>query len=124
MNRKITLEQLARQTGFTRGYLSRIGKSEKPPPLSTLGIIARVLGITISFLVGEGEQQTSFALVKKRERPFVVRGPSLDYSFEAVAHTFPNKNMEPFILTLPLRPKKKTCFAHGSGGTGRSGGYQ
>ena len=112
INKRFTLEQLANQTGFTKGYLSRIEKSEKSPPLSTLGIIARILGITISFLVGEGEQQTPFGIVRKGERPLIVRGNALDYSYEAVAHTFPNKKMEPFILTLPLKPKKKTIHQH------------
>ena len=113
INRRFTLEQLARQTGFTKGYLSRIEKSEKSPPLSTLGIIARVLGITISFLVGEEEQKTSFGIVKKGERPLIARkGTAFEYSYEAVAHTFPNKKMEPFILTLPLKPKKKTIVQH------------
>lgn len=113
IKKKFTLEQLAGQTGFTKGYLSRIEKSEKSPPLSTLGIIARVLGITISFLVGEEEQQTSIGIVKKGERPLIARrGTSFEYSYEAVAHTFPNKKMEPFILTLPLKPKKKTIAQH------------
>ncbi len=113
ISKKFTLEQLAKQTGFTKGYLSRIEKSEKSPPLSTLGIIARVLGITISFLVGEQEQQTSFGIVKKGERPLIARkGAALDYSYEAVAHTFRNKKMEPFILTVPLEPKKKTIHQH------------
>jgi mannose-6-phosphate isomerase-like protein (cupin superfamily) len=62
--------------------------------------------------VGEEEQKTSFGIVKKGERPLIVRGNALDYSYEAVAHTFPNKKMEPFILTLPLKPKKKTIHQH------------
>jgi transcriptional regulator with XRE-family HTH domain len=113
INKKFTLEQLANQTGFTKGYLSRIEKSEKSPPLSTLGIIARVLGVTISFLVGEEEQQTSIGIVKKGERPLIARrGTAFEYSYEAIAHTFPNKKMEPFILTLPLKPKKKMIYQH------------
>jgi transcriptional regulator with XRE-family HTH domain len=113
ISRKFTLEQLAGQTGFTKGYLSRIEKSEKSPPLSTLGIIARVLGITISFLVGEEGQQTSFGMVRKGERPLIARrGTAFEYAFEAVAHTFPHKRMEPYILTLPLKPKKKTIAQH------------
>ena len=113
INKKLTLEQLAKKTGFTRGYLSRIEKSEKSPPLSTLGTIALALGMTISYLVGEGGRRTSIALVKKGERPFLARkGAALDYSYEAVAHTFPNKRVEPFILTLPLKPRKKTIHQH------------
>lgn len=110
---KLTLEQLAQKTGFTKGYLSRIERSQKSPPLSTLAIIARALGVTISFLVGEDHPKTSIAIVKKGERPLVARkGGILDYSYEAIAHTFPNKKMEPFILTLPLNPKKKTLHQH------------
>jgi len=113
INKKFTLEQLANQTGFTKGYLSRIEKSEKSPPLSTLGTISRALGITISFLVGEEEHQASIGIVKKGERPLIARkGTSVEYSYEAVAHTFPNKKMEPFILTLPLKPKKKMIYQH------------
>src|SRR5512136_1339241 len=113
ISKKFTLEQLASQTGFTKGYLSRIEKSQKSPPLSTLGIIARVLGITISFLVGEEGQQTSFSIVKKGERPlFARKGTAFEYSYEAVAHTYPNKSIEPLILTLPLKPKKKTIAQH------------
>jgi transcriptional regulator with XRE-family HTH domain len=113
MKKGLTLQKLEEKTGFTKGYLSRIEKSERSPPLSTLGIIARVLGLTISFLVGEEEQQTSIGIVKKGERPLVARkGAALDYSYEAVAHTFPNKKMDPFILTLPLKPRKKTIHQH------------
>jgi transcriptional regulator with XRE-family HTH domain len=113
VSRQFTLEQLATQTGFTKGYLSRIEKSEKSPPLSTLGIIARVLGMTISFLVGEEDRKTSFGLVKKGDRPLIARkGTDVEYAYEAVAHTFPNKKMEPFILTLPLNPKKKSLSQH------------
>lgn len=113
INKRITLEQFADQTGFTKGYLSRIEKSEKSPPVSTLGILARALGVTISTLLGEENHYTSIGIVKKGERPLIARdGTAFGYSFEAVAHKFPNKKMEPFILTLPLNLKKKTVYQH------------
>ncbi len=40
------------------------------------------------------------------------KGTAFEYAYEAVAHTFPNKKMEPYILTLPLKPKKKTIAQH------------
>ena len=42
----ISLERLAQQTGFTKGYLSKVEKSTKAPPVSTLGILAHALGVT------------------------------------------------------------------------------
>jgi transcriptional regulator with XRE-family HTH domain len=38
----LTLEQLAAQTGYTKGYLSKVEKSIKAPPVSTLGTIGRL----------------------------------------------------------------------------------
>ena len=109
----ITLEQLAKQTGFTKGYLSKVEKSKKAPPVSTLGNIARAFNVTISSLLGEERSRTSFCLVRRDERPLIARdGTAFGYSYEAMAYNYPNKIMEPFILTLPLGRKKKTFYQH------------
>ena len=111
--RKITLEQLAIKTNLSKGYLSKVEKSGKAPPVSTLANIARALNVTISALLGEVGQGTSLCLVRKDERPFVNRnGISFGYSYEAVAYKYPNRIMEPYILTLPAGPKKRTLFQH------------
>jgi transcriptional regulator with XRE-family HTH domain len=111
--KRITLEQLARQAGFTKGYLSKVEKSKKSPPVSTLGIIARALGVTISALLGEEASRTSFCLVRKDERPIIARdGTDFGYSYEAMAYKYPSKIMEPFLLTLPVKPKKRTVYQH------------
>jgi len=111
--KRVTLEDLAAQAGFTKGYLSKVEKSEKAPPVSTLGIIARALDVNISTLLGEDGHTSPICLVKKAERPKITRtGTSVGYSYEAVAHKFKNKMMDPFILTLPLHPKKQVRYQH------------
>ncbi|MHC1743358.1 MAG: helix-turn-helix domain-containing protein [Syntrophobacteraceae bacterium] len=111
--RQITLDQLAEKTGFSKGYLSKVEKSDKAPPVSTLGNIARALNVTISALLDEETQRRTFCLVRKHERPFVTReGTAFDYAYEAMAYKYPNRMMEPFILTLPLEPKKRTIYQH------------
>ena len=113
LEKQITLEKLAVQTGFTKGYLSKVEKSPKSPPVSTLGTIARALDATISSLLGEESPATPLCLVKKDERSLIGRaGTRFGYSYEAVAHKFANKMMEPFILTLPVHPKKRTLYRH------------
>ena len=113
LNKRITLDVLAAQTGFSKGYLSKVEKSEKAPPVSTLGVIARALDVTISSLLGEEGNASSICLVKKEERPLITRaGTAFDYSYESVAYKFKNRMMEPFILTLPVNPKKKTVYQH------------
>jgi transcriptional regulator with XRE-family HTH domain len=111
--KRITLEGLAQKTGFTKGYLSKVETSKKSPPVSTLGIIARALGVTISALLGEEAPRTALCLVRKDERPLISRdGTAFGYSYEAMAYRYPNKIMEPFILTLPVKPKKRTLYQH------------
>ena len=111
--KRITLEALAQKTGFTKGYLSKVEKSEKSPPVSTLGIIGRALGITISALLGEEAPRTALCLVRKNERPLISRdGTAFGYSYEAMAYKYPNKIMEPFLLTLPVKQKKRTLYQH------------
>jgi transcriptional regulator with XRE-family HTH domain len=112
-NKRITLENLATETGFTKGYLSKVEKSQKAPPVSTLGNIARAFGVNISTLLGENSSATPICLVKKNERLLITRsGTSVGYSYEAVAHKFKNKMMDPFVLTLPLHPKKQIRYQH------------
>lgn len=109
----ISLERLAQQTGFTKGYLSKVEKSKKAPPVSTLGILAHALGISISTILGEETPRTSFSLVRKDERPVMARhATAFGYSYEAVAHHYPGKFMEPFVITMPFKPKKTTLFQH------------
>lgn len=111
--KRVTLENLAAQVGFTKGYLSKVEKSEKAPPVSTLGIIARALGVNISTLLGEDTTTSSICLVKRSERSQIRRtGTSVGYSYEAVAHRFKNKLMEPFVLTLPVHAKKRILYQH------------
>jgi transcriptional regulator with XRE-family HTH domain len=113
LSRRITLEVLAKQTGFTKSYLSKVEKSEKAPPVSTLGIIARTLNVTISYLLGEENNIKSVIMVKKGERSLIARdGTAFGYAYESIAHKFINKIMEPFVLTLPIKRKKKTVFQH------------
>jgi transcriptional regulator with XRE-family HTH domain len=113
LEKRFTLENLAINTGFTKGYLSKMEKSEKSPPVSTLSTIARALDVRISTLLGEEIESTSLCHVKKGERPLIARkGTAFEYSYEAAAYKFKNKMMEPFVLTLPVNPKKRTVNQH------------
>lgn len=109
----ISLDGLAQQTGFTKGYLSKVEKSKKAPPVSTLGILAKSLGVSISSLLGEEIPRTSLCLARKGERPLMAGyGGTTGYAYEAIAQQYPGKSMEPFVLTIPEKPKRRKLFQH------------
>jgi transcriptional regulator with XRE-family HTH domain len=113
INKRLTLQELAEKSGYAKGYLSKIEKAEKAPPVSTLINLAKALNITISEIFGEEEENSSICLVKRWERRIIARdGSVFGYAYETLAHKFNNKHMDPFFLTIPLHPKENVIFQH------------
>jgi len=113
LQRRLSLQDLAGKTGFTKGYLSKVENSSKAPPVSTLAMVAKALNVSISEIFGEEEEKNSICLVKSGERPLIARsGSTFGYSYQALAHPFFKKHMEPYILAFPLHPKASPHFQH------------
>jgi transcriptional regulator with XRE-family HTH domain len=106
--KEMTLEQLASVTGFSKGYLSRIENSSKPPPLFTLNTIAQALSTDITFLLSSDEpEDTSISVVRKDERKLVPRQSNpYQYTYEALAYKMAGKNMEPFLINVGFEWEK------------------
>jgi transcriptional regulator with XRE-family HTH domain len=115
LERGLNLQVMANKSGFTKGYLSKVENSKKAPPVSTLLTLAKVLEVNISaiFSEDEGESKPSITLTKKSERKTMARdGTAFGYSYELLAHEFPGRRMDPYILTLPVKPKRRGVFQH------------
>jgi len=101
LSKKMTLESLAKSTGFTTGYISRIENSENAPPISTLSKIAQALEVDISFLLYEDRTDSSRNMIITRKddpKELSNRKTSYGYRYEALASKKIGKNMEPYIL--------------------------
>jgi transcriptional regulator with XRE-family HTH domain len=101
LSKKITLESLAKMTGFTTGYISRIENTDKAPPISTLSKIASALEIDIAFLLSQDPSNNPKNMVVMRKNdPKEVsdRKASYGYRYEPLATRKRGKNMEPYIL--------------------------
>jgi transcriptional regulator with XRE-family HTH domain len=105
--RKITLEKLAELTGLTKGYLSKIERSEKAPPYSTLNKIAVAFGVDPAFFLEENyrdKKDTQISFTKQgrgksvRSVGSLAEGSLYGYSYEALVSDKSGKNMEPFII--------------------------
>ena len=111
---KLTLQELADVTGFTKSYLSQIENSEKAPPIGTVTKIAEALGVDPVFiLVGEEGQRKSenISLVRKSERKEAPRvATQYGYLYETLAHMKTGKAFETYMLTLPF--EKNAIFMH------------
>lgn len=109
----MTLESLAREAGLSKGYLSKLERGLKLPPISTLSNIAGALGAEIAEFFQTERPQPKISHVRARERTRVSRaGSSFGYYYESLAERFRDKAAEPFIIILTPDTKEHPLFSH------------
>lgn len=109
----LSLDQLADMTGFTKGYLSKIERSETPPPFSTLQKLGEALDVDVNELL-ESQDTTKpsrnidfIPEVSKNAVPFKTEG---NCSYKLLLKSYRNKQMSPFLMTVA--PGKTESFSH------------
>ncbi len=108
--KRLTLQELADRTGLTKGYLSKVERSGKAPPYSTLSKIAAALAVEVTTLLSHGSNPPDtvrLCLSRKAQRrliPGTEQFPGYDY--ELLAQEKPGKNMEPFIIHAPFEAER------------------
>ena len=66
--RKLTLDQLAEETGLSKGHLSRFERGEASLSVAALMRLAQALSTSVSFLLGEDVDQDTIHLVRIGDR--------------------------------------------------------
>lgn len=113
LKKLLTLQELADKSGYSKGYLSKVEKSVKAPPVATLSVIARELGVSVSVILGEETKNDSICLVRQNERTLMAKtGEEFGYAYEALANPYPSRHMEPFVLSYPSDDALKHTFQH------------
>jgi transcriptional regulator with XRE-family HTH domain len=114
LRKRISLEKLSELSGLSPGYLSKVERSEKAPPISTLSKIAFALDLDLPDLLKEDAevfQDAPLTIVRKNKRKIVkTRGSLYGYQYEALAYNKRGKNMEAFIISPAF--DEKTSFEH------------
>ncbi|WP_299982883.1 helix-turn-helix domain-containing protein [Desulfobacula sp.] len=108
--KKVTLQALAKRTGLTKGYLSKVERSEKAPPYSTLTKIAGALGVEVTTMLSKNIEppiDVRLCLSRGKNREIIKETSQFSgYDYEVLAENKPGKNMEPFIIHAPWEIRK------------------
>lgn len=114
--RGVTLGQLASDTKFTKGYLSKIENSKVIPSIGTLVKIAHALDSDLVDLFGPSlvnDRELPVHIDRARDRnPTIRGGGSFGYNYIALADKRRHKHMEPFIMIFPPDIEKDGSFDH------------
>jgi transcriptional regulator with XRE-family HTH domain len=102
--RKLTLQAVARETGFSTALISQIENDNVSPPIATLSRLAKFFDVKIGEFFAE-DNECPYEVVRKGEQkpvhPLISQsGSSREHNYESLSFRKQNKKMEPFLLTV------------------------
>lgn len=101
--KSLTLENLAKITNLTKGYLSKIERSPTPPPFSTLETIARGLDVNVNDFFekpADAQKSRNIDIVRKSRNSNLIQS-SGGYAYRTLINNSHNKYMSPFLIEIP-----------------------
>jgi transcriptional regulator with XRE-family HTH domain len=115
--KKMTLQAVARETGFSPALISQIENNNVSPPIATLSKIAKFFDVKIGMFFAEDEEECRFEVVRAHERKAIPRvisraGTSQGYSYESLSFRKQSKKMEPFLLTVSEKALEENTYSH------------
>jgi len=114
----LTLQAVAKETGFSSGLISQIENNNVSPPIATLSRIARCLDVRMAYFFDDEGTTERYEVVRNNERRRVERvigrkGTKHGYSYEALAFRLKTKKMEPFLLTVSAEKlDEESLYSH------------
>lgn len=115
--KKLTLQEVANETGFSTALISQIENNNVSPPIATLSKIAHFLDVRIGHFFNENEEEIPYEVLRGSERTIIPRVVSKDgtnhgYFYESLSVHKKNKQMDPFFLTLNERVANTDTYSH------------
>ncbi len=115
--KKLTLQDVANETGFSTALISQIENNNISPPIATLSKIAHFFDVKIGHFFNDAEDESPYEVVRANERTVVPKVVSKDgtnhgYFYESLSVRKKNKHMDPFLLTLNQKVTNTDTYSH------------
>jgi transcriptional regulator with XRE-family HTH domain len=111
--KRLTLQDVANMTGFSKALISQIENNIVTPPISTLAKIAKVLNVKMTYFFEEEINYKDYYIVKSDERKFAFReGAKHGYLYEELASMKYSDLFESFMVYIKPGLGEKKLFSH------------
>jgi transcriptional regulator with XRE-family HTH domain len=113
LEKGLSLNELAKKSGFAKSYLSQIENLKREPSIGALSQMAHALEVDILYILGDEEihdnEDNSIAIVRKNDRKAVNRSSGKNtYMQESLTYNKQNRSVEAYIATMgfefPVEP--------------------
>ena len=105
-----TLDELARQAGLSKSYLSRIEDGERQPSLASLLSLTQAYGIALAALFAEPAEENVHCTVLRAGALPAQRGNGLTYT--PLSNLQHEAGMQPIRVTVPARREGDEMYRH------------
>ena len=112
---ELKIADVARIAGISQGMLSKIENAQVSTSLDTLSRLCDVLGLPMSKLFAQYDQQGSTALLVKGDEGLEVvrRGTEKGHNYRLLNHTRgPKKSFEAYMITMDDASEEFPTFSH------------
>jgi len=105
--RKLTLKDVANETGLAQDYISRLEKGEVIPPVAVILQLSRALGIDSSLLLREEKEDDG----RKKDQDYQKRTEA--YAYETLTPEARDKHLKAFRVTIePKSDHQGVSYQH------------
>ena len=111
---KMTVEQLAAKSGFSKGFISQVENFRVTPSLKALDKIAAALGLRIGDLFQETGASPEYSFGRISEEEEVIRDDNLQFGIRyfALAYRQIGRMMNPFIIEYTRSGAERDFMMH------------
>jgi transcriptional regulator with XRE-family HTH domain len=114
--KKLTLQSVADEIGFSPALISQIENNNVSPPIATLSRLAKFLGVRMSTLFAESDNEPRFEVIRKDDRKAVSKvisrgGSRHGYCYESFSFRMQNRKISPFLITLSGRTTDDNTYS-------------
>jgi transcriptional regulator with XRE-family HTH domain len=113
---KMTVEQLAIKSGFSKGFISRLENFRVNASLNALNKISEALGIELSDIFKEETASPEYLFGNINDGEELIRDNSKEYGLKyfALAYKKIDRVIEPFIIEYRKTEEKRKLLMHES----------
>ena len=110
--KKVSIEELAKKTGYSEKYLSQIENDEVLAPVSVILSVSQAMSIASEdFLITKEERRNRRKELKQRRESFEKRAEK--YSYEVLTPKGKNKHLNAFKVTIdPQQDHTMAAYHH------------
>ncbi|SFG39322.1 transcriptional regulator, XRE family with cupin sensor [Desulfotomaculum arcticum] len=106
--KELTLEEVAKRTGFTKGLISKIENNKVSPPVSTLVKIAKALDVSLGDLFSPSDA-LQIKIVRKEQRlKYSPENLPNGQVIETLVSGYPRQKIEPLMISIEDPDNYKT----------------